>query len=256
LRACSVRLLRSAWSVGALCAVAPPLTMVSEARWENCVTALRRPLASETDRTETGDYIHTHTHTQTRMPCAHTRWLHTVHISKVDHVTLLHLVQRTQGDLSSVHQVIWRAGAAYVYGVVQFGRPVLCLQPPPRHTGADRTVPLAASWSAHPHEMPGVTHTHTPERLQVNTPICACSYVCTETHMHAQLFHTHTAHTRCCSCCLRLAISLDVLSLSCSRELRWSCACCLKEVSSASFSHTEHSSPSLSVWRPIRALFI
>lgn len=37
---------RSAWSVGAECAVPAPLTIVSEMRWENWVTDLNRPLAS------------------------------------------------------------------------------------------------------------------------------------------------------------------------------------------------------------------
>lgn len=40
---------RSAWSVGAICAVALPLTIVSAAKWENWVNALSRPPASGYD---------------------------------------------------------------------------------------------------------------------------------------------------------------------------------------------------------------
>lgn len=43
-------LLRSAWSVGAEWDVAAPLTMVSAARWENCVTDLSKPLASNKEQ--------------------------------------------------------------------------------------------------------------------------------------------------------------------------------------------------------------
>lgn len=47
--------LRSAWSVGAMWAVALPLTMVSAVRWEKRVRALTRPPASAGERTDS-DY--------------------------------------------------------------------------------------------------------------------------------------------------------------------------------------------------------
>lgn len=42
--------LRSEWSVGAKCAVALPLMMVSAARWENWVRALSSPPTSGKQR--------------------------------------------------------------------------------------------------------------------------------------------------------------------------------------------------------------
>lgn len=44
--------LRSAWSVGAMWAVALPLTMVSAVRWEKWVSALTRPPASGVRRAD------------------------------------------------------------------------------------------------------------------------------------------------------------------------------------------------------------
>ncbi len=77
---------------------------------------------------------------------------------------------------------------------------------------------------------------------------------------HRDIHNSFTAQpwtqhsTCCCNWACKFPSSMLLLCLSCSRELWWSWACCLREFSSASWSLTERSNTSLSACSPASVL--
>ena len=69
------KVLRSAWSVGAMWAVALPLTMVSAVRWENWVRALSSAPASGSWEHPIRNQPHQQTHQQTQQTNPTESWL-------------------------------------------------------------------------------------------------------------------------------------------------------------------------------------
>lgn len=77
---------------------------------------------------------------------------------------------------------------------------------------------------------------------------------CEEIHQSSTPRSWALCGTCCCNWACRCPSSMLLLCLSCSRELWWSWACCLREFSSASCSLFERSNISLSACRPANVL--